>query len=241
MLRNFERKMKLNILLKSFTKVKLTHLFSMRTNEGVNKTIARSITTYYDTKDISLEKEIRTNMLVEEDFLSEHEEMSLFNEVDPYMRRLRYEYDHWDNAIHGFRETERKTWIDENQKILDRVKDIAFPPEVPKLAYVHILDLEKKGYIKPHIDAVRFCGNTIAGLSLLSSSVMRLVHDKDKNRYADILLKRRSLYIMKDAIRYEYSHEILPESESKFKGQIIPKDRRISIILRNEPNVEDTE
>jgi hypothetical protein len=26
---------------------------------------------------------------------------------------------------------------------------------VPKLAYVHILDLDKKGYIKPHIDAVR--------------------------------------------------------------------------------------
>lgn len=231
----------LNKLLKSFTKAKLTHLFSMRTNEGVDKTVARSVTTYYYTMDISLEKEIRTNMLVQEDFLSEHEEMSLLNEVDPYMRRLRYEYDHWDNAIHGFRETERRTWNDENQKILDRVKNIAFPPDVPKLAYVHILDLEKKGYIKPHIDAVRFCGNTIAGLSLLSSSVMRLVHDKDKNRYADILLKRRSLYIMKDAIRYEYSHEILPEAESKFKGQIIPKDRRISIILRNEPNVEDTE
>lgn len=231
----------LNKLLKSFTKAKLTHLFSMRTNEGVDKTVARSVTTYYYTMDISLEKEIRTNMLVQEDFLSEYEEMSLLNEVDPYMRRLRYEYDHWDNAIHGFRETERRTWNDENQKILDRVKNIAFPPDVPKLAYVHILDLEKKGYIKPHIDAVRFCGNTIAGLSLLSSSVMRLVHDKDKNRYADILLKRRSLYIMKDAIRYEYSHEILPEAESKFKGQIIPKDRRISIILRNEPNVEDTE
>ncbi|XP_063431023.1 alpha-ketoglutarate-dependent dioxygenase alkB homolog 7, mitochondrial-like [Mytilus trossulus] len=237
MLRSYGRKMKLTRLLKPFKKVNLTNLFSMRINEGVN---TRSLTTYYDTKDISLEKEIRTNMLVQEDFLSEDEEMSLFNEVDPYMRRLRYEYDHWDNAIHGFRETERRTWNEENQKILNRVKEIAFPPEVPKLAYVHILDLEKKGYIKPHIDAVRFCGNTIAGLSLLSSSVMRLVHDKDKNKYADILLKRRSLYIMKDAIRYEYSHEVLPEAESKFKGQIIPKDRRISIILRNEPNEEDT-
>lgn len=90
--------MQLSRLLKPFTKVNLTNLFSMRINESVNKTISSNITTYYDTKDISLEKEIHTNMLVQEDFLSENEEMSLFHEVDPYMRRLRYEYDHWDNV-----------------------------------------------------------------------------------------------------------------------------------------------
>ena len=28
---------------------------------------------------------------------------------------------------------------------------------------MHILDLHEDGYIKPHVDAVRFCGNTIAG------------------------------------------------------------------------------
>lgn len=54
-----------------------------------------------------------------------------------------------------------------------------------------------------------------------------------KQIYMDFLYYR-------DVIRYEYSHEVLPEAESKFKGQIIPKDRRISIILRNEPNEEDT-
>ena len=43
----------------------------------------------------------------------------------------------------------------------------------------------------------QFCGNTIAGISLLSSSVMRLVHQENKDKYADILLKRRSLYIMR--------------------------------------------
>ena len=25
-----------------------------------------------------------------------------------------------------------------------------------------------KGFIRPHVDAVRFCGNTVAGISLLS-------------------------------------------------------------------------
>lgn len=38
------------------------------------------------------------DMLVFPDFLSEEEEQSLLNEVEPYMKRLRYEFDHWDNV-----------------------------------------------------------------------------------------------------------------------------------------------
>lgn len=62
---------------------------------------------------------------------------------------------------------------------------------------------------------LKYCGHTIAGISLLSDSVMRLVYainkgDSDNsdyrnqpkailenNYYADILLPRRSLYIMR--------------------------------------------
>jgi excinuclease UvrABC helicase subunit UvrB len=39
------------------------------------------------------------------------------------------------------------------------VKAVAFPIDVPKLAYVHILDLDKKGYIKPHIGPFNIKGN----------------------------------------------------------------------------------
>lgn len=58
-------------------------------------------------------------------------------------------------AIHGYRETERLNWNKENTVILNRVRSIAFPPTVAQLKYVHILDLDKAGYIKPHVDAVR--------------------------------------------------------------------------------------
>lgn len=37
-------------------------------------------------------------MTVYSDFLSEQEETSLMNELDPYMKKLRYEFDHWDDA-----------------------------------------------------------------------------------------------------------------------------------------------
>lgn len=94
-------------------------------------------------------------MTVFDNFLSEDEENSLMNELDPYMKKLRYEFDHWDDAIHGYRETERLKWNEANMKIIERVRKLAFPPEVAPIKYVHILDLDKNGWIKAHIDAVR--------------------------------------------------------------------------------------
>ncbi|XP_070564158.1 alpha-ketoglutarate-dependent dioxygenase alkB homolog 7, mitochondrial-like [Ptychodera flava] len=168
-------------------------------------------------------------------FLTEDDEQSLQREIDRYMKRMRYEYDHWDDAIHGYRETEFSRWSERNQKIIKRVRDLAFPSDMRQLPLVHVIDLAKDGYIKPHIDSVRFCGNTITGLSLLSSSIMRLVHDKHKEIKVDVLLHPRSLYIMRDAVRLDYTHEILQDSESHFKGQAVPRDRRLSIMCRTEP------
>nr|AGM32836.1 GTP-binding protein [Coptotermes formosanus] len=65
---------------------------------------------------------------------------------------------------------------------------------------------------------------------------MRLVHEKDKEQVVDILLKQRSLYIMKNTARYEFTHEILGSAYSKFGDQIIPRGRRISVICRNGPD-----
>ena len=93
-------------------------------------------------------------------------------------------------------------WSEENQKILQRVRQFAFDAfsdteNTNLLSHIHILDLHEDGYIKPHVDAVRFCGNTIAGISLLSDAVMKLTNEKDKSKYGLALLKRRSLYIMR--------------------------------------------
>lgn len=43
----------------------------------------------------------------------------------------------------------------------------------------------------------QFCGSTIAGLSLLSDSIMRLVKKDASSEWLDMLLPRRSLYIMR--------------------------------------------
>lgn len=91
---------------------------------------------------------------------------------------------------------------------------------------------------------------------MLSDSVMKLVQTSEDHSASDdyrnqpaeenaikkkglysvkILLKRYSLYIMSNSARYNFTHEILKNDESFINGQRVVKDRRISIICRNEP------
>jgi len=44
------------------------------------------------------EKHVSESLFVYEDFISEDEERSLFDEVEPYLKRLKYEHDHWDDV-----------------------------------------------------------------------------------------------------------------------------------------------
>lgn len=187
------------------------------------------------------------------DFVSESEEKEILNEVDPYLKRQKYEFDHWDDAIHGFRETERKHWYPKNKEILSRVMKVAFEDD-KILPHIHVLDLDAAGIIKPHVDSVRYCGSTIAGLSLASDAIMRLIRiDEtqykdnseyrnmnlgDKGYFVDVLLKQRSLYICSFTARYNFTHEILGQDVKVFNKSIpVEKKRRVSVICRNEPKI----
>ncbi|XP_008327924.1 alpha-ketoglutarate-dependent dioxygenase alkB homolog 7, mitochondrial [Cynoglossus semilaevis] len=174
--------------------------------------------------------EVRTS------FITEEEEEAFLRELEPGLKKKRYESDHWDDAIHGYRETERDRWSPECEKILSRVRSVAFNEGSSLLGPVHILDLDKSGYIKPHVDSVKFCGSTIAGLSLLSDSVMRLVKENSNSEWLDLMLPRRSLYILRDQARYDFTHEVLKDEDSFFNGHRVPRQRRISVICRNLPD-----
>ncbi|CAJ1076749.1 alpha-ketoglutarate-dependent dioxygenase alkB homolog 7%2C mitochondrial [Xyrichtys novacula] len=168
-------------------------------------------------------------------FISEEEEEVFLRELEPGLKKKRYEFDHWDDAIHGYRETERVSWGSACEEVLNRVRSVAFSEGSQLLGPVHVLDLDRSGYIKPHIDSVKFCGSTIAGLSLLSDSIMRLVKEDSSGEWLDLLLPRRSLYILRDQARYHFTHEILKDEESVFNGQKVSRGRRISVICRNLP------
>ena len=80
----------------------------LKNNKGYHRNHVQ-INKNYSTKSLSWEhyliasdehtrNTLASDMLVFEDFLDVDEEKSLFEEIEPYMKRLRYEYDHWDNV-----------------------------------------------------------------------------------------------------------------------------------------------
>ncbi|XP_078387408.1 alpha-ketoglutarate-dependent dioxygenase alkB homolog 7, mitochondrial [Cetorhinus maximus] len=170
-----------------------------------------------------------------QEFISPEEEAAILRELEPRLQRQRYQREHWDQVIHGYREIEKSHWTEQSESIVQRLRDIAFSPGVPQLSMVHVLDLEKTGFINPHVDSVKFCGDTIAGLCLLSGSVMRLLSEDNDVDRVDLLLERRSVYILRGVARYRFSHQILRDEESFFGEQKVPRGRRVSIICRSLP------
>uniref|UniRef100_A0A1I7YRV5 2OG-FeII_Oxy_2 domain-containing protein n=1 Tax=Steinernema glaseri TaxID=37863 RepID=A0A1I7YRV5_9BILA len=187
-------------------------------------------------------KGITQSCTVQDNFINEQEEAAFMKEIEPHMKRLRYEKTHWDDAIHLYREREQRRWSEENDAVLSRMRTVSFPKDAHHLTYVHILDLHKDGKIKPHIDSVRYCGDVITGISLLSDAVMRLRHkDRPDEWIVDLLLKRRSLYKLSGIGRYDFLHEVLGEEDSFFNDMKIARDRRISIICRDLPKAKKLE
>lgn len=53
---------------------------------------------FHDKFDAEQMKNVVSSMIIHSDFLSVEEEQSVFAEVQPYMKKLRYEFDHWDDV-----------------------------------------------------------------------------------------------------------------------------------------------
>jgi alkylated DNA repair protein alkB family protein 7 len=113
----------------------------------------------------------------------------------------------------------------------------------------HAIDLKREGELKAHVDSIRFSGELVAGLSLLSPSIMRLVPDDGTNNdinantddmvgHVDLYLPPLSLYALTGVGRYKYSHQLLPDS-SVFVNSIdgtrtvVMRDQRLSVIFRD--------
>ncbi|CAI4231368.1 unnamed protein product [Auanema sp. JU1783] len=189
---------------------------------------------------VALKEALSRSCIVQPDFISQEEEAAIFKEVEPHMKRLRYEKSHWDDAIHLYREREQKKWSPLAEQVIQRIRKHSFPQTADHLTHVHILDLHEDGVIKPHIDSVRYCGNVITGISLLSDCVMRLRHKDDPDKLIiDLFLQRRSLYRLGEQYRYDFTHEVLANKDSVFENKPVKKGRRISIICRDRPMIED--
>jgi alkylated DNA repair protein alkB homolog 7 len=181
--------------------------------------------------------------------------------------RRRYEQGHWDAVITGYKELELHD-IDSftNQSVIrgifertrQHLSEHHLHDDDHPIQWLpcHAIDLKREGELKAHVDSVRFSGGLVAGISLLSSCIMRLIPDNgakdnddddedpaDKETatikgHIDLLLPPNSLYSLTGEGRFNYSHELLADS-SIFTNPIdgtttlVNRDHRLSIIFRD--------
>ncbi len=176
---------------------------------------------------------------VRENVVSEQEERSLLQEVDLALKRRRIEANHWDSIITNYKEIERqdRSWGLENVKTIQRLRyELENILEWGELRWnpVHVIELAEDGEINRHVDSVKFSGSTVAGVSLISASVMRLsrTFENGKEYYVDMFLPPRSLYILKNEARYDWHHEIL--RGVCWNGETVKAARRVSLIFRDD-------
>ncbi|KAJ1618494.1 hypothetical protein T492DRAFT_1092096 [Pavlovales sp. CCMP2436] len=191
------------------------------------------------------------------DAITAEEEASLVEQLAPPLRRRNYLCAHFDGVIEQYRELERPLpWFSpSNQHTLARVIRLAFGTATPALLPAHVLELAPgaASFIRPHVDHVGASGRTIAGLSLLSDSVMQLTHVDAPERSVRLFLRRRSLYVLEGEARYEWKHEILPDllgfpvelrteadAADESERGAHDKGRRIAVVIRDEPRAVDS-
>ncbi|XP_002131961.2 alpha-ketoglutarate-dependent dioxygenase alkB homolog 7, mitochondrial-like [Ciona intestinalis] len=215
------------------------HLTTFRTSNPKSKNLQKQAS---ELLEYSQEENVKSiaaeHFSLFTNFITSEEETSLITEIDTKWRRLKYQKGHWDNAIQDYRELEIRDWRRPNASIIQRIQEVAFDDGDVKNNLIHVLDLSPIGFINPHVDSTRFCGRVIAGLSLLSPCVMKYTHKDDASIWFQALLPPKSLYIMRDRVRYEFEHEILKNEDSLFKGEKVNKSRRVSLLCRSQPQAE---
>ena len=76
-------------------------IFSCFTLKSCYYTFNRQHSTLCSSNSISnreITEMIQHDLVLKENFITEDEETSLCEELEPYLKRMQYEYDHWDNV-----------------------------------------------------------------------------------------------------------------------------------------------
>lgn len=83
--------------------------------------------------------------------------------------------------------------------------------------------------IADHMDSAPSFSEVVTSLSLGSVVVMEM---KKNDQIVSILLEPRSLFVMRGAARYEWTHGIAKRKQDRYDGQTFARERRLSITFR---------
>ncbi|HVU09774.1 MAG TPA: alpha-ketoglutarate-dependent dioxygenase AlkB [Phototrophicaceae bacterium] len=116
------------------------------------------------------------------------------------------------------------------QSLAERLHADGFAPALPDQVIVN--EYQPGQGIAPHVDCVPCFADTILSISLGSPCVMDYTPLKREAEVRHVLLQPGSLLIMRGEARYEWKHGIAARKRDLFEGQVIERQRRVSLTLR---------
>ncbi len=228
--------------------------------DNSNIPVPRANPTYVNSKEAP-ESFDPASAVVYDSFISPSQGDVLIRDIMNIMKRKRFERGHWDAVItqykeielpqmhqlHGQPQQQRRTLSKESHEVIEKVRyhieQTHFysnsDSSSVKWLQPHAIYLKENGVLSAHVDSVKFSGSIVAGLSLLSPSIMRLKpaspseiassdgkgdgNDKsqdcsskslDNAGHVDLYLPPLSLYVLSGVSRFKYTHELLDSGES---------------------------
>ena len=171
------------------------------------------------------------------DFITLAEESALLGTIDqqPWLTDLKRRVQHY-----GWKYDYTARRVDETMRLgrlpdwlmdyCQRLYDGGYFPKVPDQVIIN--EYQPGQGIAPHVDCVPCFEETIASLSVGSPCVMDFTNPASREKI-NHLLEPRSLLIFSSDARYQWRHGIVARKTDKYEGQIIQRNRRISLTFRN--------
>jgi alkylated DNA repair dioxygenase AlkB len=177
-----------------------------------------------------------TGLTYRPDFLSNDEHSKLWNiirqqswlgDIKRRVQHYGWKYDYKARSIdYSMYLGELPYWAKE---IALRLKSEGYMPEVPDQLIVN--EYQPGQGIANHIDCEPCFGNTIISISLGAPIVMDFIQKRSREKI-DVLLEPRSLTVVQDESRYQWTHGIAARKTDQFHGRKFERQLRISLTFR---------
>ena len=165
----------------------------------------------------------------------EHDHLSRYVNSEIWLGDLKRRVQHY-----GYKYDYKAHYVDYSMKIGDlpewvmplvqRLKNEGYISELSDQLIVN--EYTPGQGIASHVDCEPCFGETIISLSLGSPCVMEFTNKESKEKI-EVLLEPRSLVVMKDEARHQWTHGIPAKKTDNFKGVKIDRQTRISLTFRN--------
>jgi alkylated DNA repair dioxygenase AlkB len=139
-----------------------------------------------------------------------------------------YKYDYKKRAIStDMKLGELPNWM---QEFVSKLKNDKLISSFPDQAIIN--EYYPGQGISQHVDCVTCFSETIISLTLNSSCIMEFINIESRERKI-LFLEPCALVVMNGEVRYEWQHRIPARKKDLYKGEEIPRGRRVSLTFRN--------